>query len=395
MQRIGICGGTFDPFHNAHFELVKAAAASGKIDRLLVIPAGSPPHKQDDKVMPAVFRYEMTRRAIKGLPDTEAVDIEITRPGKSYTIDTVNLIKEKFGRDVSISLIYGTDILFDIEKWHKPQEIMHEATLLLAYRLGDDRKKIRNQTNYLTEKYKAVIEFFTAPEIELSSTQVRSLIRRELPWQHLVPDTVALFIQRQDFYRFADDLNKISPEEWIELCGLERKLWPFLTKKRLLHSANVMLYAIHLANLYGEPAFQAAQAALLHDCAKCLDRDQLLSYAMEAGDQLLLQDELAHGPAGAVMAKNIFGINDPSILKAIHYHTTGYGHMSILDKLIYLTDKIEYGRLYDDLDPIREAAEYDLDKAMRICLNEVEMYLRRSNQLTHPYAQAAIRQVSV
>lgn len=393
MQRIGLCGGTFDPFHNAHFELVKSASDSGKIDRLLVIPAGSPPHKQDDKVMPAVFRYEMTRRALKNLPAVEVSDLEILRPGRSYTADTIRLVKEKFGHKNKICLIYGTDILFDIEKWHKPQEILKEASLLLTYRSGDNREEISQQATYLTEKFDAEIDFFSAPEIELSSTHIRRLIHDEQPWQHLVPAPVALFVQRQDFYRFANDLKVIKPEEWIELCELERKLWPYLSRKRMLHSANVMLYAIHLANIYDQPAYQAAQAALLHDCAKCLEHDALLRYAERAGDELLLQDELSHGPAGAVMAEEVFNISDRTILNAIHYHTTGYGNMSILDKLIYLTDKIEYGRLYNDLDPIREAAEYDLDKAMRICLNEVEMYLRRSSQPTHPYALAAIKQV--
>jgi nicotinate-nucleotide adenylyltransferase len=77
--RIGICGGTFDPLHNGHAALVHAALASGQVDRVLVIPSGTPPHKRGDLVSMACYRYEMARRAFAGEPNVDVSDIEILR----------------------------------------------------------------------------------------------------------------------------------------------------------------------------------------------------------------------------------------------------------------------------------------------------------------------------
>lgn len=393
MQRLGIFGGTFDPFHNAHRAMVQAALASGQVDRLFVIPAGSPPHKLDERVMPAVFRYEMARKAMRDIARAEVLDLEILRSGRSYTMETVEMIREQVGGETRINLIYGSDILQDIEQWHRPVELMKACRLLLAYRGGGDRTYEMQQAEVLRKRYGAQIQFFPAPELTLSSTMVRQELTRQGDWQEMVPPAVAAVIRDSDMYRFANDLKQLEIEQWRQICDLERLLWPVLTKKRLMHSVNVMLYAVHLAKVHAGDPFQAAKAAMLHDCAKCLGHHELMDFAKRAGDTQLMEDQLAHGPAGAVMAQELFDIEDRQILDSIHFHTTGRGSMTKLDKIIYLADKIEYSRLYKDLEPIRRAAETDLDQAMSICLNEVERYLRRCDLPTHPYSVDAIRQV--
>ncbi len=142
MLRIGICGGTFDPFHNGHMALISAALDSGRIDRLLVIPAGDPPHKQHEPVMPAIYRYEMTRKSLRDIPSTRVVDLEILKEGRSYTLDTIRMVRAEYQEPTEIYLIYGSDIIYDLEKWHEPEALLAECTMLLAIRGGDDEKRV-------------------------------------------------------------------------------------------------------------------------------------------------------------------------------------------------------------------------------------------------------------
>ena len=393
MLRIGICGGTFDPFHNGHMALVSAALDSGRIDQLLVIPAGDPPHKQHDPVMPAVYRYEMTRKSLRDLPCTRVIDLEILKEGRSYTLDTVRMVRAEFQEPTEIYLIYGSDIIYDLERWHEPEALLAECTMLLAVRGGDNEKRVTELATRLNEKFNAKIELFKAPKIEVSSTDIRERILMGKSWKKYVPGPAAAVISDNNFYRLITSLEKLNTDERALVGKLERSLWPWMTHKRLLHSANVMLYAIHLAELHGLDLYQAAVAGLLHDCAKCLQHDQLMEYAARAGDDQLMQAELVHGPAGAIMAREIFGIDDSEILSAIHFHTTGRAGMNKLEKIIFLADKIELGRTYQDLEPIREAAETNLDRAMLICLTEVESFLRRSSRPSHPYALEAIADI--
>ncbi|NLW11793.1 MAG: nicotinate (nicotinamide) nucleotide adenylyltransferase [Clostridiaceae bacterium] len=393
MLKIGICGGTFDPFHNGHMALISAALDSGRIDRLLVIPAGDPPHKQHEPVMPAIYRYEMTRKSLRDIPSTRVVDLEILKEGRSYTLDTIRMVRAEYQEPTEIYLIYGSDIIYDLEKWHEPEALLAECTMLLAIRGGDDEKRVSKLAARLNKKFNAKIELFKAPKIELSSTEIRERIIAGKNWKKSVPGPAAAVISDNKFYTLISSLEMLNVEDRGKTGKLERSIWPWLTHKRLLHSANVMLYAIKLANEHGVDLYQAAAAGLLHDCAKCLQHDQLMDYAARAGDEQLLQEELAHGPAGAVMAKEIFCITDQEILQSVHYHTTGRAGMTKLEKIIFLADKIELGRTYHDLDPIREAAETDLDQAMLICLTEVESFLRRSNRPSHPYSLDAISEI--
>lgn len=391
MKRIGICGGTFDPFHRGHLAIIEAALASRRVDEILVMPAGQPPHKQKEKVSPAGYRLEMTERAVDHLDHVTVSPLEIMRDGRSYTIDTIHQLQAMVTGRVQYVLIYGADVLFDIEGWYRPAEIMAACPLLLAVRGGYDHDRITAKAAELTSRYKARIDFFPAPEIELSSTLIRQKIRTGQPFLHDVPGPVAHFIERHAFYRYDDELAALEPSLWAMLADLERSVRPLLNTKRLLHSLNVTLYAMHLALRHGLSVEQAAVAGLLHDCAKCLTAHEVLHYARLAGDHQLLDPALAHGPAGAWLARERFGITDAAILRAIHFHTTGCANMTRLDQLIYVADKVEPARTYHHLEAIRTAAETDLSLAMRICLTEVEAFLERENKPSHPYAQEALR----
>ena len=391
----GLFGGTFDPLHNGHISLVKAAMASGEIDRMIIMPAGTPPHKPNQKVTMAGYRYEMAWQGFAKMPGIEISDLEIKRVGPSYTLETVRQLKADFLGESGLMLVYGSDILTEIEKWYKPAELLAECPLLVANRGGHNREQDLKNSQKLTANYGAQIRFFQAPSIDLSSSMIREAIDQGKPYQHWLPEMVVRTIRRHGLYSRQSALDLLTPELRETLAGLERRIWPLLDRKRLLHSLNVMAYSAHLAARHQVDMGKACIAALLHDCAKCLPSQELQELAWRAGDPSLLDNELAHGPAGAWLARHRFDITDPEILRAIHFHTTGCAGMSNLDKIIFITDKVEPSRTYDNLDEIRRLAEFDLDASLRICLNEIGYFLKRENLQTHPYTVAAIGELTV
>ncbi|MDD2533729.1 MAG: bis(5'-nucleosyl)-tetraphosphatase (symmetrical) YqeK [Eubacteriales bacterium] len=395
MTRYGLIGGTFDPFHNGHRRLVEAVNASDGIDRVILMVAGQQPHKTRVKVSAASYRFEMAVRGVSDLENVTVSDMEINRKGRSFTIDTLNELTKNMSDDDQLILVYGSDVLFDLPNWREPAAILLRYPLLIAARGGIARQAAEIQAEKLRCDYQARISFMEQDMIELSATSIRDMLVAKQPHSHLIPDRVAAMIEHHDLYGYDDELTTLDPELWGLLADYERQLRPLLNTKRLLHSLNVMRYAMHLAMRHGIDVKKAAIAGLLHDCAKCLEAHTVLHYARLAGDPQLVEAALAHGPAGAYLAKRDFGINDTEILRAIHFHTTGNGDMSPLDLLIYVADKVEPARTYNNLEGIRIAAENDLEQAMRLCLVEVEAFLVREQKPSHPYALAALKKLNV
>lgn len=388
-MKVGLLGGTFDPLHNGHFTMASAAITLGGIDRLIIMPSGRPPHKAGEFVLPAAYRSEMASLAFSDQLGIEVSSLEIIRPGRSYTIDTIQQLKKELPPDDELILVYGSDILNDIEHWHQPAAIMAACPLLLASRGGFDHQGSLIKAQELAHRYGARISFFAAPEIEMSSSKIREAVQGNQEWQDYVPEKIAKFINRHQLYRHQDELAALPPELWHQLADLERQLLPMIDKRRLIHSLNVMLYALHLAIKHGIDPQQTGIAALLHDCAKSLPKKEVIEFAILAGDPSLAVDELAHGPAGAWLARTKFGIDDPVILHAINFHTTACSGMTPLDKIIFIADKVEPARTYENLNEIRRLVEFDLDAALRVCLGEIDCFLQREQLPPHPYTRHA------
>jgi len=391
MTRIGIVGGTFDPIHNGHVALIQAAAQSSLLDRVVVLPAGIPPHnyKSIEKTAFAAYRFIMVQKALADIPKVEVLNLEILRQGNSYTIDTLEAFRRAGSPEDELYLIYGSDILADMHKWRQPERILQKATLFLARRGGDDPEAIDRQADRMHRDYGARILFFDAPRIELSSTMVRTAIAENQSLACMVPERVERFIRKHQLYR-ADEMVWTLPSDIkLKLRQFERELWPLLTMKRLLHSLNVCRLSVDLAAAHQLPMVSAAIAGILHDCAKDLPVPEMMDLAEQAGDPLLMEPALAHGPAGAVLAAREFGITDPDIIHAIHCHTTGCRDMNTLDRIIFIADKVEPARSYQNLEEIRRLAPIDLNAAMRVCLDEINLFLDREGIPAHPYAAAA------
>ena len=174
----------------------------------------------------------------------------------------------------------------------------------------------------------------------------------------------------------------------MDIDLIKIRLKEMLGQERLEHSVNTSKIARKLAIKYNYDANRAEVAGLLHDCAKDLNYKTLekmvLEYNIELDEIISKIPKLLHPLVGAVIAKKEFNIQDPVILKAIKAHSTGAARMSLLDKIIYLSDKIEPLRNMNGVEEIRKMAEIDLDRAVLMALDMGLLYLISKDLLIHP-----------
>ncbi len=160
-----------------------------------------------------------------------------------------------------------------------------------------------------------------------------------------------------------------------------------ISTKRYIHSVNVSTTAAKLAEFYGCDAKKAGIAGLVHDCARELDMQELLNCLTAEGiaaDALTLSvKELLHGPAAVHICRKVFGIEDEEILSAVRYHTTGRENMSLLEKMLYLSDFIEPSRSFDGVEEVRGLAFGKLDEAILLAIDLSIRYIMSKNGLIH------------
>ena len=399
-MKIGLLGGSFDPFHKGHESLIDGALRSGIVDAVIVIPSGRNPFKSGRNVTAAPYRYYMTKGAVeedfKGR-NVFVSDIELTYSGTSFTLTTIreisktsyiraflkaNGIKDsKASENHTFFWITGSDVLPTFEKWHKADEILKIAGLLVASRPGDG-VDVHEQILRLENVFGFVpdIDVFEIDGIEAASSDMR----KDKNFED-TPAFVSEFIKTHDLYPEQNPLDLASDEAVEEFCEDAITLYRYLGQKRLLHTLNVGILSLKYAGIYDKSLCDRALiAGELHDCAKELDEALQTEMSMERTGDLFLDKKLLHSPAGAVMAQREFGISDPEILDAITYHTTGRGNMTLLDKIVYLADKLEPSRTYADLTKERELAETDIDEALKLCVKSVKKKFESRGQQIHP-----------
>ena len=169
---------------------------------------------------------------------------------------------------------------------------------------------------------------------------------------------------------------------------IENKVKEMLPQKRYKHSLNVADCAVKLSEIYGYNTEKAYIAAIAHDCAKYLNKDQVKYYVEKYKIDLdeLEKDNLAlsHSLIGSYIAKYEFEINDEEILNAIRYHTTGKEDMSLIEKIIYIADLIEEDRSFPGVELLRKLVySKELDKALIMSFNNTIKFVIDNNQLIH------------
>ena len=198
MTRVGILGGTFNPPHIAHLVCAQEAYLQLGLDEVILIPARIPPHKPVDDEPGAEHRLELCRAAIEGDDRFTVSDLEITRDGPSYTVDTLRTLTRR-APDSELFMIVGGDVAAGLPSWHEPERVLSLATLAVAKRRGTARARVEQALQSLPGGERAV--FFRMPRIAISSTLVRRRVRHGEPVKYFVPDAVAKYIERNRLYQ--------------------------------------------------------------------------------------------------------------------------------------------------------------------------------------------------
>lgn len=194
--RVGVLGGTFDPVHVAHLVLADCAREELSLDLVLFIPAGEPWRKSHRAITPAEHRLEMLRLAIEDNDAFGISDIELRREGPTYTADTLEaLAGERL--DDAFWFIVGADALADLPNWRDPERIVRHARLAATHRDVQDAQAAARQVPQFADR----IDFFEAPRLQISSTDIRDRIAANRTVRYLVPAPVLTYINTHDLYR--------------------------------------------------------------------------------------------------------------------------------------------------------------------------------------------------
>lgn len=381
-MKIGIYGGTFNPPHLGHMAAAKTATQVLGLDKLILIPAATPPHKPLPEGSPtAQQRLDMVRLMADNLGLSGVVEVssmELEREGKSYTSDTLAALREQYPND-ELWLLMGTDMFLTLQNWHEPERIMSMAGICAFGRTEQDGEALfAPQRDYLQKTFNATVTTITLPGlVDVSSTQLRDVLDEGQGEEYLCP-AVYGYILLNGLYGTKADLKQ------LELPELRACSYSMVRAKRIPHIKGTEEEAVRLAARWGVDETPARRAAILHDCTKYLELDEQVALCRRFGvdlDELERRAvKLLHSKTGACIAKHIFGETE-QVYQAIFWHTTGKPDMSMLEKVIYLADYIEPTRDFDSVEPLRRLAYEDIDKAL---LMGMEMTIEEMKQRGSP-----------
>lgn len=362
-MKIGVFGGTFNPPHNGHVRLAKAAADELKLDKLLVIPSCIPPHKIAAKLADGQERLEMCRLAFGCDPRFEVSPIELERGSRSYTVETLRELKALYP-DSELYFIVGSDMLESFDKWYLWQEILSLSVLCAASR-EEGYSPDLSRFGKLAERIKII----TLDPLEVSSTQIRNSAGEVSP--ELLDPKVAAYIREHGLYD--DGLNR-----YREL--LRGKLNP----RRLFHSECVSECAGVLAERYGASVEKARLAGLLHDVMKNAPANEQLALMPDITPLELLNTKVWHQISGEAFLRQNGIVTDEEILDAVRWHTTGKAGMTLLEKIIYVADFISADRDYKDVEVVRRLAYISLEHAILYTSRYTVNKMVSQDLLLHP-----------
>ncbi len=207
-----VFGGTFNPIHYGHLLLADEIRELLGVDRVVFVPAAVPPHKAPAHVAPALDRFEMVRLAVAGCPAFEVSDVELTRPGPSYTVDTL----EALGRPrAELFVVIGSETFLDLLSWRAPRRIAELARLVVIPRAGsafdtESAAALKVLRDIGEDRFAHVTGAPVPPEgvliahvtsLPISASDLRARVRDGRSLAFRLPDPVIAYIERRGLYR--------------------------------------------------------------------------------------------------------------------------------------------------------------------------------------------------
>lgn len=221
-MKLGILGGTFDPIHLGHLRSAEEIGQHLALEKVYLIPSALPPHKTGNPVTPFHHRLAMTRLGTDCSHLLETMDLEGNRPGFSYSIETLQELHQVFGPKTDLFFIVGMDAFLEIKTWRNHKCLFDYAHFVVLSRPGcrnngleaifsdlDIRaSKMRTGNIFVAPSGKSII-LITSTLMEISSTNIRNMVKEDKSIHFLVPETVRAYIIEKGLY-LSDDLYRKS-----------------------------------------------------------------------------------------------------------------------------------------------------------------------------------------
>jgi len=226
-MRLGLLGGSFNPLHNGHLAIAGQSREALGLDRVLFVPTSYPPHKPNGSLAPAQDRYEMVRLAIASNPSLAISDVEFRRPGKSYSIDTIRLLQQEYGRQTQLFFLIGLDAFLDFPSWRDPQTLLTLCRFVVLSRPGLSFCSLSTMGLLPPIPYPSLVDLdagrisrIEAPlgdqgliclklsPSPVSASDIRMRIRQGLPVANLLPPLVESYILQHHLYQ--EDRNRTN-----------------------------------------------------------------------------------------------------------------------------------------------------------------------------------------
>lgn len=385
MSRVGIMGGTFDPIHYGHLTLADQVRVLHRLDKIIFIPTGHPPHKSTTD---SNHRYQMVSLAIQNNEHFELSDIEVKRQGKSYTIETIEMVKNQMKPSDELYFITGADSLMTLGQWKSPEKLLQSVRFIAAVRPGVDLKKFITKIDEFKRQYGADIDMTMINAMSVSATEIRENFDLGESNRYMLPDSVIEYATRYDLYR-------THHPSYVQLKQILKKK---LSQKRFQHSLGVSDMARILAVHHGIDYRKAELAGLVHDIAKEIKNSEMKQWIKKSNiyvDASIQHDpNLAHGEVGAFLLQELYGMTDEEILEAVRWHTYGAENMSALSKIVFLADIFEPNRgVSKKREEIKQQSFQSLNRAiLYYCQLEIEQ-LKQKQLAIHPNMMAMMQQI--
>ncbi len=202
MAGIGILGGTFNPPHLGHLALAREALEELGLERVLLMPVHTPPHKPHARLPEPGQRLAMVRLLAGADPRVAACSLEIDRGGASYTVDTLRDIHAR-NPDAELTLLLGADSAATLPSWREAHELLRQATIAVAARPGSDRRQVTSSLERVAgaEQAGERVRFLEMQPLDVSSSKARERASRGQPIEDLVGVEVARYVTEHDLYR--------------------------------------------------------------------------------------------------------------------------------------------------------------------------------------------------
>ena len=372
MAKTIVFGGSFDPVHVEHTNILKAAVRELCADKVIVVPTKNPPHKSASKT-PFSDRSEMARIAFSQVSANVIVDdIENRNDGVNYSSDNLPVLEKKYGKFV---YVIGGDSLLALESWHEPEFIVRNFEIAVFDREGYQSAK--DKAAELNEKWNGKIRILEHVGKEVDSHTIRDRLMLKADVSGL-DENVERYIKSRNLYS--------------EFFPYVDKAATYLDAKRLVHSKNTALVALSLNRNFCPKIDEdkLLLAGLLHGVGKMYDKTELPNNIQNVIPKDSIGTPVQHQFVSAEIVKNDFHISDEDVLNAIRFHTTGRENMSQFEKLIYVSDLISYERNFQGVESLRKAVYNDFEKGFITCLTYSRDYVVETGREVYPLTDKAI-----